>query len=596
MRVLGIHDGHNASACLIVDGKVLRAVAEERFSRQKHHYGFPKHAVVHILEEFGLKGEDFDGVAMATKTLPPKYFKVRRNASFSISDYWKEQKEYWYPKIYQSTSKSYLDIFKHRVSADFEEDYPDFIVEDEDDYIGMWQARTKHCSRFLGIEESKIYWYDHHKAHSAYGTHTLREPCKEEFLTYTIDGGGDGCNATVSLVKDGFSEEISRSKNCNIGRMYRYATLLLGMRPADHEFKVMGLAAYASEKYAYSQYEVYAETLQNDGLGFKYDVMPTDNFFYFKEKLEGSRFDSIAYAIQRRTEELILEWVKYGVENTGAKRVVLSGGVAQNIKSNMRLSKQPWLDELFIPPGPGDESISIGAAYLCNSELTYGSSQCIDKTARGLKNAYIGITSSNKESLPLDLISSLELSITKADANIVALQLAKGKIFGRMQLDSSEFGPRALGARSIIADPRSAEVIHTINKMIKMRDFWMPFAPSILEECVADYLLDQPCSTDGRYMCMGYETTQLARLHIPAGIHPFDQTARAQIVSREDNPSYHELISEFKRITGVGAVLNTSFNVHGEPIVNSIEDALDTLKKSGLNGVIIGDWLVEKAK
>ena len=156
-----------------------------------------------------------------------------------------------------------------------------------------------------------------------------------------------------------------------------------------------------------------------------------------------------------------------------------------------------------------------------------------------------------------------------------------------------EFGARALGNRSILADPRKPDVIHHINKLVKMRDFWMPFAPSIIAERETDYIIN-PKKIDSRFMAVGFDSTELARQHIPAGLHPFDRTARPQIVTRSDNPEYHSLIKAFEKITGVGALMNTSFNIHGEPIVGTPEDAIDTFKRCGLHHLFIGSWLVSK--
>ena len=184
-------------------------------------------------------------------------------------------------------------------------------------------------------------------------------------LIYTMDGFGDGANGTVSIYEPGKKiKEISRSSNCNIGRMYRYATLLLGMRPAEHEYKLMGLAAYNSHKYGKAAYDIYAETLQVDGLKFKYDKQIKDHFFLFSRKVTGPRFDAIAYGIQKRCEEILTEWVSNGIAETGIKKIIMSGGVAQNIKANKLITEIQDLKSLFIPPGPGDESLSIRAAYL----------------------------------------------------------------------------------------------------------------------------------------------------------------------------------------------------------------------------------------
>ena len=185
--------------------------------------------------------------------------------------------------------------------------------------------------------------------------------------------------------------------------------------------------------------------------------------------------------------------------------------------------------------------------------------------------------------------------IQKASDNKVAELIAKGDVVARFGDGKMEFGARALGNRSILADPRKPDVIHHINKLVKMRDFWMPFAPSILAEREKDYIVN-PKNIDSRFMAVGFDSTTIAKDHIPAGLHPFDRTARPQIVHKSDNPSYHSLIKAFEKITGVGALMNTSFNIHGESIVGTPHDAIDTFLRCGLDHLFIGSWLISKTK
>tara|TARA_B100000900_G_scaffold415102_1_gene443801 strand:+ start:426 stop:2195 length:1770 start_codon:yes stop_codon:yes gene_type:complete len=588
MIVLGINDGHNSSASLIVDGKLTCSIAEERLSRQKNHFGFPKKSIKCVLDYSNISINDIDKIAMSSKHFLPAYYYVSRNSQLSIRDYWKEQTDYWYPKLIQNKNPKYLEVLSHRVNKD-EFPYDETLIKNESDTEGMWLARVKHLSETLKIDESKITHHDHHKCHAYYGYMTSKLRNKP-LLVYTMDGFGDGANGTVSIGNPGEPlEEISRSSNCNIGRMYRYATLLLGMRPAEHEYKLMGLAAYNSHKYGKEAYKVYADTLQVDGLGFNYKTKIKDHFFYFKDKLEGQRFDAIAYGIQKRCEEILTEWIYNGIQKTGIKDVVMSGGVSQNIKANKLISELNNIDSLFIPPGPGDESISIGAAYLesiSNGELI--------NNIEPASNGYFGPSFTDDEisSALSDLVPE-NYSIQKASDDKVASLLAKGDVVARFGSERMEFGARALGNRSILADPRRPDVIHHINKLVKMRDFWMPFAPSILAEREKDYLIN-PKGIDARFMAVGFDSTELAKEHIPAGLHPFDRTARPQIVHISDNPSYHSLIKAFENKTGVGALMNTSFNIHGEPIVYSPKDAIRTFLKCGLHHLLIGSWIVSK--
>ncbi len=587
MIILGIHDGHNASAALIIDGKLECAIAEERLSRKKHHYGFPEKSIEMVLETSNVSYSDIDKVAISSASIPPSYFYTLRNSTFSIEDYWKEQKEYWYPRLYEGKKPKYLDIMQHRIDKNFP--YDKSLIKHEEDFEGMLEARKKLISEFLNIPLEKIYVYDHHECHAYYG-YMLSPVKSEDVLVFTMDGGGDNANGTVSIGKPGERlKEISRSSNCNIGRMYRYATLLLGMRPADHEYKIMGLAAYNSDKYGLKAFKVYDDTIQVDGLGFKYKNKIKDHFFYFKDKLEGQRFDAIAYGIQKKCENLLTEWISNGLTKTGIKNIIMSGGVAQNIKANKLISELTNLKTLFIPPGPGDESISIGAAY-----ISYLDSIGENFKLKVPKSAYFGPSFSDskiKESIKKNIDSGF--SVKTVSDNFVANLLAQGDIVARFGDGKMEFGARALGNRSILADPRRPDVIHHINKLVKMRDFWMPFAPSILSDREKDYMVNNK-NIDARFMAVGFDSTDIAKEHIPAGLHPFDRTARPQIVYKNENPSYYSLIKEFEKITGIGALMNTSFNIHGEPIVGTPDDAISTFKRCGLHHLYIGKHLISK--
>lgn len=591
MIILGIHDGHNASAALTIDGNLIYALAEERLSRKKHHYGFPSTAIDYLLKQANIKISDIDRIAMSTKTLPPSYFYTSRNEKFSISDYWMEQNEYWYPKLYEGKNPKYLEIFSKYVDLkNFP--YDNSLIKDENDHEGMWKARIKHLKDKLKINSDIISVHDHHDCHAYYGYIANSQRLTESVLVYTMDGGGDGVNGTVSIGHPGKPLKfISRSSNCNIGRLYRYMTLLLGMRPADHEYKLMGLSAYNVGNFAKKAYEIFAETLQVDGLGFKYKSEVKDHFFHFKNKLEGERFDSIAYGIQKRTEELLTEWIYNGIKQTGIGNIVMSGGVSQNIKANKCIWQMSQVKQLFIPPGPGDESISIGAAYAESIKQGHDINHI-----KPLSTAYFGL--SYDELYISNVIKNIDNKnwiVRKVTSDEIAALLAKGDIVAHFGLNNGEFGARALGSRSIIADPRRADIIHHINKLVKVRDFWMPFAPSILEEREKDYIIN-PKKIDARFMAIGFDSTALAQEHLPAGLHPFDRTARPQIVNKNTNAKYYEIIKAFEKLTGVGALLNTSFNIHGEPIVGTPEQAIDTFERCGLHHLVLGTWIISKAK
>jgi len=361
------------------------------------------------------------------------------------------------------------------------------------------------------------------------------------------------------------------------------------MKPTEHEFKVMGLAGYGLKNTKYYDYtnKVFAETLDCKGINFFYKKKPKDLYFYFRNKLQNQRFDAIAYSIQKFTEDILYKWFlninsKYKVNN-----FIFSGGVAQNIKATKKILENKNIKSIFVPPGPGDESLCIGAAYCLIAEKNNEKSKKIST----IIPPYTGTSYSKKD---LEFIKNdKKVKIKNSSPKEVAKILKKGFPVAIFSLSKSEFGPRALGNRSIIARPDDAMILHTINKFIKVRDFWMPFAPSILAERFNKYIV-QTKDIDPIFMTHSCDTTAEGKKSLVAATHPFDRTARPQKVYKSLNQNYYNIIREFEKISGIGAVLNTSFNLHGEPIVESPQDAIRTLKNSGLKYLYIGNYLVSK--
>jgi carbamoyltransferase len=357
-------------------------------------------------------------------------------------------------------------------------------------------------------------------------------------------------------------------------------TLLLGMKPNEHEYKVMGLAPYARDYVREPAYRVFKETLVVDGLDFKWKQKPTDMYFYFRDRFQGVRFDGIAAGLQLWLEEMVCEWIGNIMNHTGAEVLYYSGGLSLNVKANKSLAELPVIKEFHIPPSGGDESLSMGAAFYLGAELG-------DKPLP-LENAYLGYEPSKNEAAeavkPFRDQRDYEV-IDNPGEDLLAELLAGGKVLARC-VGRMEFGARALGNRSILCDPSKPENLNLINQKIKFRDFWMPFTPSILEERAQDYLVN-PKKLQASYMTIAFDSTVLARKHIRAAIHPADFTVRPQLVSRKLNPEYYALIKAFESKTGVGALLNTSLNLHGDPIVCNVADAIKTLLESGLDGLIL---------
>ncbi len=595
MKILGLSLGQLTTACLMVDGKIIACVSEERFTRNKNDMAYPKNAIEYCLKEGKIEGNDLDVVAIASLHIPADYQVIKKFSDFSINDYIKAQKKVWFPQIYEGKKINWVEVFKDKVNF---EQYPggwDKIDFTDDET--MWRDYKPFIhntiSNHIGVDKSKIIHIEHHTAHGFYayfGSPFRNEDC----LIFTADAYGDGLSATISTMKNGKVERITESSTFNLGRLYRYITLILGMKPNEHEYKVMGLAPYAKPYLIKKPYEIFKNTLYVDGLEFKYKEKPKDHFFYFKDKLEGCRFDGIAGGLQKYVEEILTQWVKNTVDKIGIKKAVFSGGVGMNIKAMKEIIKLPEIEDFFVCPSGSDESLAVGVCYkvMCD----YCEKNGVDKSVmKSLDTVNLGPEFSDEYIKNMIKVKNLEERydiFKEISAKEVATLIADGKVIGRCA-GRMEFGARALGNRSIMANPKFPNIVQKINEKIKNRDFWMPFTPSMLFERTGDYLINQK-NILAPFMTIAFETTKKAREDLPAALHPSDFTVRPQFVKKEDNPEYYELIKEFENITGVGAVLNTSFNLHGYPIIMTPDDAMHVFENSDIDGVLLNKILVMK--
>jgi carbamoyltransferase len=352
----------------------------------------------------------------------------------------------------------------------------------------------------------------------------------------------------------------------------------------------MGLASYATEYQMRKPYKIFKETLQNDGIDFSYAIKPHDNYYWFKERLEGCRFDGIAGALQKYVEEVMSNWVKAAMTKFNCDTLVMSGGLALNIKINKVISELPEVKKFFVAGGGGDESQSIGAALYVAMKYT---NNTIEPPLHDYHGPHIDIVNFEKEIASFNIKENFfikENATIKEMAELLANDQIVARCTGR-----SEFGPRALGNRSILANPSNPQNVRKINNQIKYRDFWMPFTPSILRERAEDYIIN-PKNLEAPFMTIAFESTDLARKELIGGLHPSDFTVRPQFVTAEKNQEYYDLIKNFERLTGIGGLLNTSLNLHGEPIVGTVKDALHTLVESDLDAMIIENKLLVRKK
>ena len=566
--LLGIHDGHNCGATLVRDGVVVASISEERLTRRKNEVGYPEKAIEEVLRIGGVEASDIDEVVYASLFMHvPQYLQdIGAWYAVGLDDQKAAERR---PKAYQKT------VFEERK-----------------------QARIDQIAEHLGIGEAKVAFVEHHLAHLAAAYYTApKADWTGPVLGLTCDGAGDNLCATVTICDGNDLKRLSETgRHASLGKIYSRTTFLMGMMPWEHEYKLMGMAPYADPDRARKAAEPLHQLLKisDDGLGFAQAGELSTNFCYefLRDAFERVRFDTVAGAVQLYTEDMLLEWVRSCIAKTGLNKIVCGGGVFMNVKANKLIAELPEVSALYVMPSGADESLSIGAAlhryYQSNGETDHSKSQLI--------NLYLGgefDQAAQREALDSQL-DGLDVDVQSPDNmnSAIAQLLADGEIVancrGRM-----EWGARALGNRSILASADNYGRVDVINRMIKMRDFWMPFAPSIKQESASRYF-DDPKDLKPWFMTLAYSARDEAFDDLVAGSHPRDRTIRPQVVTRDANPDYHTVIDRFEALTGRGVVLNTSFNLHGEPIVYSPADAVRVFALSGLKHLALDDFLVSK--
>lgn len=572
MKILGIHDGHTATACYLEDGKIISAVSEERLSRKKGQGGFPTAAIQHIFGQYGLDPDEIDVIAL-TGFLKP----------LTSTDEYQSGRQKYFPKFIKMYPGDPRKII-------------DFIVS-QGEKTRLSNQELLHGFEELKLPVSKVRLVEHHQTHAATAYYLSPFYQKSETtLVITLDGSGDGLAGTVSIVDtEGNWKRLQNiSSFDSLGMVYSRVTQYLAMKPWEHEFKLMGMAPYASLEYAEKVYAVlngYLRLAEN-GLSFENCNKLWGNSLLeqLRKDLQLHRFDAVAAGVQLLHERLLVPFIDSWIQKTGISRIALAGGCFMNIKANKLLMELDSVTDIFVMPSCGDDSCAIGAALWEYSQEKRPHKKYIaplQDLSWGLEFSTDQITATLEQYSGKICYKHFD-NIEEKSAQLLADHKIIGRMSGRM-----EWGSRALGNRSIIANGSRLQNIRKLNAAIKMRDFWMPFAPSIKWERRHDYAIINK-DIAAYHMVMGFDSKPLAREHIIAALHPYDYSMRPQFVKKEHNPKYHNLLSEFEKLTGFGGVLNTSFNLHGWPIVCSPKDAIETFLKSELDYISIDDFLVWK--
>ena len=579
MYVLGLSEGHNSTVALSKNGGIVGCVSEERFSGIKGYVGFPRQSINYLLTTAGISADDLDKIIIPS--LHP--------FSFFMEDEKSLQKKSFYNKLFNTllSDRVYWNTAKignryplvEKILLQCRHVVNRYLVQKK-----MYNLRCHTLSEQLHVDRSKIISTSHQLAHALAGYYAYPELFNKKALILTGDGMGNRSCAAVYIAENDYIKAISKTPNFHsLAFIYGMITKYLGMKFLEHEYKVMGLAPYADQEGVQKTYQILRELITvGDDLQFHAKNSTRVVYYFLEEKLKGHRFDLIAGAAQKLVEDLAVEWVKKAIEQTGIRTVVLGGGLFMNVKANMAVMELPEVEKVYPCPAASDESCAIGACI-------FG---YIDR--KPLSDLYLGpmyteknivtILSMHRSQIYYRYCFNIELQVARL--------LSRNKIVARFN-GRMEFGPRALGNRSILANPSNENTAEIINRQIKNRDFWMPFAATILKEREKDYI-ENPKNISAPFMAIAFATTELGKIHFRAAIHQYDKTIRPQILEEKTNPSYYELIKEFEKHTGIGGVLNTSFNLHGKPIVCSPTDAVNTFINSGLEYLAIGNYLVSK--
>jgi carbamoyltransferase len=564
VNVLGIWDGHDAGAALLQDGRLRFAVNEERLTRRKLEIRFPSRSIEACLAFADLRAADIELVAACTSD-PAK----------TLGRWWPGSKERYYAVRRRKARPGLLAQLTQGVKYRMTEWAPGPMS------TALSRVALGRTIRQHGLTRARLEIVDHHEAHAAAAAWAAQfAPC----AVITIDGLGDGLSSTISTFRDGVLQRVAASPaRHSLGVFFEHVTNLLNMRELEDEGKVMALADYASpiadeENPLLQCIGVQSGVIHTVRPG--HSLRPTLSRIHWHYANE-----QFAHMAQRAVECTCVALARDAVRLTGLRRIALAGGVVSNVKATRRMRLLPEVEDVYVFPHMGDGGLAVGAAVGAASR--HGEEIALEMTRLDLGHGYAR--------------DELEGALARAglagrcSANIaadVARLLERDRIVmwfqGRM-----EYGPRALGHRSVLARPDRPALRDRLNLALKRRVWYQPFCPSMLESEGARLLADWNGSRN-RFMTMAAEVTMEHRDCL-AGVMSVDGTCRPQFVADDDPGEFAELLREGRRRWGVGAVLNTSFNIHGEPLVCSPDEAVDVFLRSGADALAIGPFIVERS-
>ncbi len=608
MYILGISSFfHDSAACLIKGEKIIAAAQEERFTRKKHDESFPKNAILYVLSEAGITLDQVEYIGFFEKPLV-KFERL-------IETYLAEA-----PRGFSSFVTSIPVWLKHKLFL--KDTLIKELVEIQKSLLNEANCNVKKTKSTI---EKKILFAEHHQSHAA--SCFYPSPFRESAIL-TMDGVGEWVTTSIAYGKDNkieFLKELHFPHS--LGLLYSAITYYTGFKVNSGEYKVMGLAPYGEPKYV--------KLIKDNLIDIKDDGSFKLNMDYFnyttgltmtskkldklfnrkprKSESELTQFEmDLARSLQDITEEVMIKLAKTAQKITGSKNLTMAGGVALNCVGNGKILREKIFDNIWIQPAAGDAGGSLGAAQSIYYQQLNNPRKCYESGKDNIAGSYLGKKFTNEEVKKyLDSVGVKYHQIKSEDelTNLISEAIKQEKVVGWHQ-GRMEFGPRALGARSIIGDARSSKMQSIMNLKIKYRESFRPFAPAVLAEKLSDYF---EINCDSPYMLMvaqvkkeitkkmtneqealfGIEKLNIARSTIPAITH-VDYSARIQSVHQDTNPRFYNLIKKFEEKTGSAVLINTSFNVRGEPIVCSPQDSYKCFMRTEMDVLTIEDFVLYK--
>ena len=572
MKILAISDGMTGGAAILEEGRVTFAVHEERLTRDKMAVGFPRQSITMALQATGTDPREIDAVAVATVN------EFLRDPPVAYDGWLLRDQSAVKELLLQAASS----VTRLGGSASLlKRSYYELKSV-------LGRARRKTIRTLLRDEWGlgcPVEFVDHHFAHacSAYYTN-----CHAEATVITMDGAGDNQCSHVYRVRNGVFERLWTIDSFDsIGNYYAYATHLCGFTAQKHEGKITGLAAYGRPEYLdlLRRFVTYKDgSTVNVGRVFYWSAVKALS----RALPRGFRREDLAASAQRLLEEVCSAYVDHWVRRTGCADLAVAGGVFANVKLNQRLHELPAVRSLFIHPGMGDEGLAVGAGYAVTAAL--GKARGMTLMPKRLPEVFLGPDYREEETARAIQEEGLEVEPAPDVERRAAELLAQGRVVAR-SAGRMEYGPRALGNRSLLFQPTDPSVNDWLNKRLRRTEF-MPFAPVTPAESADQcYRGLDGARYAAEFMTITFECTPWLQEHCPAVVH-VDGTARPQLIHRDTNPRYHRILEEYRKLTGLPVLINTSFNMHEEPIVCTPRDALRAFVQGGLDYLLLGDCLV----